>query len=129
MKNKKGFTLIEVVVVMAIIAVLTVLIVGAVTIARRTAAETAHRQNANAIRTALEAQYSRTRTYPTIANTGFATAAGVAANWGGTTVTLTTGGGVCANGGGTVTSGPAGYTLTVVAQNDCSTVLQTITGP
>lgn len=67
MKNKKGFTLIEIVVVMAIIAVLAVLVVGAITVARRTSDETRNRSAAKAIATALEARYSQNRTYPAIA--------------------------------------------------------------
>ena len=55
LKINQGFTLIEVVVVMAIIAVLAVLIVGAITIARNTAKETVHRSNARTIKAGMEA--------------------------------------------------------------------------
>lgn len=61
--NKKGFTLIELVVVMAIIAVLAVLVVGAILVARNTAKETANRSSAKSIQTGLEALYSRARAY------------------------------------------------------------------
>ena len=45
LKKNQGFTLIELVVVMAIIAVLAVLVIGAITVARNTAAETTNRSN------------------------------------------------------------------------------------
>lgn len=62
--RRKGFTLIEIVVVMAIIAVLAVLVVGAITVARNTAKETAHRGNAKTIQSGMEAYYSRNKQYP-----------------------------------------------------------------
>lgn len=62
-KNKKAFTLIELMVVIAIIAVLTTLIIGAVTAARHATTESANRSNADTLRTALEAYYSRYRQY------------------------------------------------------------------
>lgn len=55
LKGKKGFTLIEIVVVMTIIAVLAALVVGAIMISKRMATETANRQNARTLRTCLEA--------------------------------------------------------------------------
>jgi type IV pilus assembly protein PilA len=61
--KKKGFTLIELVVVMAIIAVLAVIIIGAIVVARNTATETTNRANANILRTALESYYSRYKVY------------------------------------------------------------------
>ncbi|MDO8507143.1 MAG: type II secretion system protein [bacterium] len=66
--NRQGFTLIELVVVMAIIAVLAVLVVGAITIARNTAKETTHRANAKAVQAGLEARYSRTKNYTGISS-------------------------------------------------------------
>lgn len=62
-KTKKGYTLIEIMVVMAIIAVLSTLILGAVRLARNTASETTNRSNAKTIQTALEALYARERVY------------------------------------------------------------------
>jgi prepilin-type N-terminal cleavage/methylation domain-containing protein len=62
-KNKKAFTLIELMVVIAIIAVLTTLIIGAVTAARHATTESANRSNADTLRTSLEAYYSRYRVY------------------------------------------------------------------
>lgn len=59
----KGFTLIELVVVMAIIAVLAVLIIGAIVVARRTATETTNRSNTSALQVSLEAYYSRNKVY------------------------------------------------------------------
>ena len=61
--NKKGFTLIELMVVMAIIAVLAVLILGAVQLARNTSTETIHRSNAKGVQTALEANYAKNKRY------------------------------------------------------------------
>lgn len=61
--NKKGFTLIELVVVMAIIAVLAVLIIGAIIFARRTSQETTHRGNAKTIQTAIESAYAKNKRY------------------------------------------------------------------
>jgi prepilin-type N-terminal cleavage/methylation domain-containing protein len=62
-EKKKGFTLVEIMVVMAIIAVLATLILGAIQLARTTATETAHRTNAKTIQTALEANYAKYRAY------------------------------------------------------------------
>lgn len=62
-QNKKGFTLIELMVVMAIIAVLAVLMIGAIQLARRTATETTHRSNAKTIQTGLEGTYAKYRQY------------------------------------------------------------------
>ncbi len=62
--QKKGFTLIELVVVMAIIAVLSVLIIGAITVARRSSTETVHRGNARTLQTAFEEYHARKKQYP-----------------------------------------------------------------
>ena len=59
----KGFTLIELMVVMAIIAVLATIIIGAITVARNTTKETTNRSNATILRTGLEQYYSRYRAY------------------------------------------------------------------
>lgn len=72
-QTKKGFTLIELMIVMAIIAVLSTLIIGAVTIARRSARDTQRRANMKNIQVALEAKFASTKSYPaatynTIAN-------------------------------------------------------------
>jgi len=64
--SKKGFTLIELVVVMAIIALLALLIIGAIIVVRRTATETANRSNAKTIRTALESRFAANRQYPVV---------------------------------------------------------------
>ncbi len=61
-----GFTLIELVVVMAIIAVLATLIIGAIKIARTTAAETEHMSDARTLQAGLEAYYARYKSYPDI---------------------------------------------------------------
>jgi prepilin-type N-terminal cleavage/methylation domain-containing protein len=54
MLKKKGFTLIELVVVMAIIAVLSLLIIAAITAARRQSVNTQRTGNAKTIEIALE---------------------------------------------------------------------------
>lgn len=61
--NKKGFTLVELMVVMALIAVLSTLIIGAIRLATNTARETTHRSNAKSIATALESKYAKYRRY------------------------------------------------------------------
>lgn len=66
--DSRGFTLIELVVVMAIIATLSILVVGAITVARRTALETQHRSDARTIQTALEAYHTQYKIYPDIAS-------------------------------------------------------------
>lgn len=63
MKNKKGFTLVEVVVVIAIIAILSLLIVGAIVVARNAATEATNRNNGSTLRLALEAHYARHGVY------------------------------------------------------------------
>lgn len=71
--RKRGFTLIEIVVVMAIIAVLAALVVGAIGVARKTAKETTHRANARNIRAGVEAYYSREKHYPYSGTSSFQT--------------------------------------------------------
>jgi prepilin-type N-terminal cleavage/methylation domain-containing protein len=61
--NKKGFTLVELMVVMALIAVLSTLIIGAIRLATNTARETTHRSNSKSISTGLEAKYAKYRAY------------------------------------------------------------------
>jgi prepilin-type N-terminal cleavage/methylation domain-containing protein len=57
--NKKGFTLIELVVVMAIIAILSVIIVGAILAARTAATNTQRTGAVRTLETALEARAAR----------------------------------------------------------------------
>lgn len=136
-KNRQGFTLIEVVVVMAIIAVLALLVIGAITVARNTAKETAHRSNAKTLQSALEAYYAKNRNYTGLSNGTFA-AVGTALSSAGISVTMTTTG-VCTdtvwNDGGTVTfsttAGSPAYVLNV-APASCgaaATAIETINGP
>ncbi len=127
LKNKQGFTLIELVVVMAIIAILAVLIIGAITIARHSATESANLSNARTIQTGLESYYSSNgQKYPTAfaTKTSFndATKSGAAlanvsisnAACQDTTNTDAGGGNIV-----TVSSPSQGYTITV-AKYDCS---------
>lgn len=64
--NRKGFTLVEVVVVMAIIAVLTVLIIGAINVARKQMKYAEARAEIRDIRTGIEAYLSKFGEYPAI---------------------------------------------------------------
>lgn len=103
--NAKGFTLIELMVVMAIIAVLAVMIIGAITIARATAKETIHRSNAKTLQVGLESYFASNRTYPTIAAGTTFEAAATTLN-----VVLSTGG-TCTGGGGTLQANPTAFTV------------------
>jgi prepilin-type N-terminal cleavage/methylation domain-containing protein len=62
-KNKKGFTLIELVVVMAIIAVLTALMVAAILAARNASVQAQRTGNVKTVETALEARASKCGVY------------------------------------------------------------------
>lgn len=64
MQKKKAFTLIELVVVMALIAILATLIIAAIVAARNAAADTQRRSNAHSVQTGLEAFYARQKSYP-----------------------------------------------------------------
>jgi prepilin-type N-terminal cleavage/methylation domain-containing protein len=119
--KKKGFTLIELVVVMAIIAVLAALIIGAIIVARNAATQTQNRGNAKTIQTGFEAWYTRNKTYPAMSDVTFPVAA---TNLNNLTLSI----GSCANGGGVVTSTTSGYTITVY-DNTCTDTMETITGP
>ena len=66
MKKTKGFTLIELVVVMAIIAFLMLILIGGIIVARTASRTAANRTNGNSIRLALEAYYAKNQTYPVI---------------------------------------------------------------
>jgi len=127
-KTKKGFTLIELVVVMAIIAILALLVIGAIIVARNAAKETANRTNAKTIQTAFEATYARTRTYPSLSGS-FNTEANLSA-LGLVSTNLSTQ--ACTDtGGGTISSTAAGYTIDVNTYN-CGTSYNTddqIKGP
>lgn len=108
-QNKKGFTLIELMVVMAIIAVLAVLMIGAIQLARSTSLETTHRSNAKTVQTGLEGYYAKNKAYPattgTVSFDTVATATGVK-------LTTTNECTVAAQlGGGTVTYTATGYTI------------------
>jgi len=68
-KRKQGFTLIEIVVVMAILALLAVLIMGAILIARRTSRDAKYRNDAKTVRDLLEGYYKDNKRYPPSAGT------------------------------------------------------------
>lgn len=126
--KRKGFTLIELVVVMAIIAILSVLVIGAITVARRTSTETANRGTAKSIQTGLEAYYAKNKQYP--ATSGTVTFDAIVATGGALNGMVTTQGAQCTGattykGGGTVTYTATGYTLNV-ANWECTAVLETI---
>ncbi len=131
--SKKGFTLVEIMVVMAIIAVLATLVIGAVQLARRTATETTHRSNARAVQTALEGSFAKYRAYCATSvtsgratcgsNISFMTISGSAQ----LNVRLGTAytGGSCATtnaGGGSVTVSASSYIITP-QNNDCTEAL------
>jgi prepilin-type N-terminal cleavage/methylation domain-containing protein len=129
MTKKKGFTLIELVVVMAIIAILALLVVGAIVVARNTAKRTSNNSNATTLQTALEAQYAKKQTYVYpgyVAGEDFNAASGAAK------LNVKLGAGGCANGGGVVTSATTtAYTITVWDE-DCASGdadNRTVTGP
>lgn len=134
MLKKKGFTLIELVVVMAIIAVLSLLIIAAIQAARSASVESQNRGNARTIEVALEAVAARNNGSYCGDTGGIACAADST-----TTITLSaaattladgTGnaylsdassitGGVCStNGGGTINVRSNSFTI-YVADSDC----------
>lgn len=123
--NKKGFTLIELMVVMTIIAVLSVLIIGAIQAARKASFESQNRGNARTIEVALESYAAKHNgQYPSITDGSFTSVAtgtgilsGYITDWKG---------GACSSGGGIVNSSSNTFTLTIHA-SDCSSTLDTIT--
>lgn len=63
-KNKTGFTLIEIIVTMSIMAILATLVIGGVVITRRQATNTKRLSDAKHLQSILEAYYIKNRTYP-----------------------------------------------------------------
>ncbi len=127
--KKKGFTLIELVVVMAIIAVLSVLIIGAITVARRMSVETANRGTAKSVQTGLEAYYGKNKVYP--ASSGSVTFDAIVATGGSLNGTVTLQGAQCTGvattwkGGGYVEYTSTGYILHI-ADYTCDAKLEEI---
>lgn len=70
-KLTNGYTVVEIVIVMGIIAVLTTLVIGGIFIARQTSRESANRNNAKAFQIALENYFSEYKEYPAIGGTSF----------------------------------------------------------
>ena len=140
LREKGGFTLIELVVVMAIIAVLAMLIIGAIIVARRTATETTNRSNAKTMQTAIETYYSKNRSYPVISNVSLkalgteGTTVGSNTILGNPKVTASCSGSIgaiVADDGGYVSSTSSGYTV-YVADYSCTAETSTsdrLTGP
>lgn len=62
--SRKGFTLIEIVVVMAIIAVLSILVIGAIVIAKKISTNTKYLNDGKTTRDLLEKYYSDNGYYP-----------------------------------------------------------------
>jgi prepilin-type N-terminal cleavage/methylation domain-containing protein len=65
-KGDRGFTLIEIVIVMTIISVLAMLIVATIVSIRRTTRNTVRKSDAREVLMALEAYQSKHKTYPTV---------------------------------------------------------------
>lgn len=112
-----GFTLIELVVVMALIAILALMVIGAVVVARRMITETRHRNMGKSFQVAMESYYAANNsTYPlnwsnVTFNTARTTLSDVAAD---SSIT-------CANGGGTISTSADGKTFAITpAKWDCS---------
>ena len=127
-QNKKGFTLIELVVVMALIAILAALGVGAIIVARNTAKETTHKSNAKTIQTGLEAYFAKNGNYPATTGTVSFTTAATSAN--NVTLALTPECTVATQaGGGTVTYTATGYIITSFDAICTTALANPITGP
>jgi len=129
-QQKKGFTLIELMVVMAIIAVLAVLMIGAIQLARRTATETTNRSNAKTVQTGMEGYFAKNREYPVYSGVSFDSTKSTLGitSLGSTCGAETAGGGSPAipaaktTGGGQITSTKTSYTISPY-NFDCSAVL------
>lgn len=122
MKNKKGFTLIELVVVMAIIAVLSLLTIAAIAAARRSSVESQNRGNARTLEVAMESYAARNGgKYP-------AETADINTLLTGTLASYATSyeAGSCGNGGGGVVSTTSTFTITIY-NSSCGGSIDTIT--
>lgn len=70
-RRERGFTLVEIVVVMAVLAILALIIIGAIMIARRQADNTKLRADAKTIRDLNEAYIAKNKTYVKNGSTGY----------------------------------------------------------
>lgn len=122
--SKNGFTLIELVVVMAIIAIIATLGVGAIIVARNTARLTVHKKNAEVIHAAFESYLVAHGVYPTL-NKSFDGAAEIL----NVTLSATPECTVLTHlGGGGVWNTATGYRIVTYAA-DCNTVMSGIDYP
>ena len=71
LKREKGFTLVELLVVMAIIGVLIGLAIAGLNVARRNARDTARKADIQNIRILLEDYYTKNKQYPKAGSTQF----------------------------------------------------------
>lgn len=63
-KRKSGYTLIEIMMVMAIIAILSTLVISAINSARKLQRDTSRRNNVKQLQAALESYYAANKKYP-----------------------------------------------------------------
>jgi type II secretory pathway pseudopilin PulG len=116
---------------MAIIAVLALLVVGAIIAARNAQTRTVHRSNASTTRIAIESYYVRNQSYPTTPTTATSAATlfgtgGILNGYGNINTTGTT----CSNGGVTASFVAAGSSYTINTTDlNCTAIMETTTGP
>ena len=91
-KDAGGFTLVELLVVMAIIAILITLIIIAIQSARRAQRDTQRRSNMQSIKTGLEAHFAANKMYPTAAQATLGGITGALGNYLSGTLSDPTGG-------------------------------------
>jgi type II secretory pathway pseudopilin PulG len=137
MKKQKAFTLIELVVVMAIVEFLMLVLIGGIIVARNASVDAANRSDASATKLAIEAYYARKGSYPpagTYSVYDAVGASGILENYGLTQAGLK---GSCSKTGTTNTNtfvitgtGPATtYAVKPVSGSSCTATLADLTGP